>query len=249
MRKRPLISLLVAVLGACSATHAEPKPSALGTSGVAPSVSAAASVPPEPEIVKNAKSVEETFEGKKAHTLDATRLASLEAFIEDGRRAAKIPGVAVAIVQGGKVVFEKGFGVRELGKNDPVTPSTLFRIGSITKPLTSLMIASLVTAGKLDWNTHIAELYPSFVLGDADLTKRLTMRDALSARTGIPYDNLGTDFRILRGLRREVARADEGARKNRGVRRKDPRVKPHDHCGWVRRRTRLRSEEATCPGL
>ena len=138
--------------------------------------------------------VEETFEGKKAHTLDAARLANLEAFIEDGRRVAKIPGVAVAVLQGGKVVFEKGFGVRALGKRDPVTPSTLFRVASITKPLTSLMIAALVTEGRFDWDTHVTDLYPGFAVGDADLTKKMTIRNTLCACTGIPYDNLGTDF-------------------------------------------------------
>ena len=138
--------------------------------------------------------LEETFEGKRAHTLDAARLASLEAFIEDGRRAAKIPGVAVAILQDGKVILEKGFGVRALGKKDPVTPNTLFRIASITKPLTSLMVAALVSKGKFGWDTHVTELYPSFAVGHADLTKKLTMRNMLCACTGIPYDNLGTPF-------------------------------------------------------
>ncbi len=138
--------------------------------------------------------VQETFKGKKAHTLDAAKLASLEAFIEDGRRAAKIPGVAVAILQDGKVILEKGFGVRELGKKAAVTPNTMFRIASITKPLTSLMIGALVSERKLDWDTQVTALYPDFALGDADLTKKLTMRNALCACTGIPYDNLGLDF-------------------------------------------------------
>lgn len=137
---------------------------------------------------------EERFDGKTAHTLDAARLASLEAFIEDGRRAAKIPGVAVAILQGGKVVLQKGFGVRALGKKDPVTPNTLFRIASLTKPLTSLMIAALVSEGRFAWDTHVTQLYPRFAVGDADLTKKLTMRNMLCACTGIPYDNLGTPF-------------------------------------------------------
>ena len=74
---------------------------------------------------------EETFAGKKAHTLDAARLAALEAFIEEARRIWEIPGMAVAIVQDGKVVLEKGFGVKELGKSDPVTPRTRFRIASM----------------------------------------------------------------------------------------------------------------------
>ena len=88
--------------------------------------------------------VEESFKGKTAHTLDAARLQKLEAFIEESRRTMQIPGLAVAIVQNGKVVFEKGFGVKALGKKEPVTPKTMFRIASMTKPLTSLMIAALV---------------------------------------------------------------------------------------------------------
>ncbi|WP_437835733.1 serine hydrolase [Sorangium sp. So ce1153] len=82
---------------------------------------------------------EESFQGKTAHVLDERRLRELESFIEEGRKAASIPGLAVAILQGGKVVFERGFGVRELGKKAPVTPRTLFRIASTTKPLTSLL--------------------------------------------------------------------------------------------------------------
>jgi CubicO group peptidase (beta-lactamase class C family) len=155
-----------------------------------PSTSAARSAAPEPGGVRG----EESFEGKTAHLLDATRLASLEAFIEEGQRASKIPGVAVAILQGGKVVFEKGFGVRALGTKDPVTPNTLFRVASITKPLTSLMVAALVAEGRFNWDTRVVDLYRGFAVGDADLTRKLTVRDSLCACTGIPYDNLGIDF-------------------------------------------------------
>lgn len=137
---------------------------------------------------------EESFRGKTAHTMDAARLQQLEAFVEDARKAAKIPGIAMAVVQGGKVVFEKGFGVRELGKKDAVTPATLFRIASMTKPLTSLMMAELVDEGKFSWDTPVTQLAPGFSLGDPELTKRITMKNILCACTGIPYDNLGTDF-------------------------------------------------------
>lgn len=138
--------------------------------------------------------VEESFRDKKAHVLDEARIKKLEAFIEEGRQSAKIPGLAVAIVQGGKVVLEKGFGVKELGKKDPVTPNTRFRIASITKPLTSLMIAALVDEGKFTWDTRVTELLPTFAVGDAELTKRMTMRNILCACTGMPYDNVGTMF-------------------------------------------------------
>lgn len=138
--------------------------------------------------------VEESFRDRKAHALDEARLRTLEAFIEEGRQTAKVPGLAVAIVQGGKVVLEKGFGVKELGKKDPVTPDTLFRIASMTKPLTSLMMAVLVDEGKLAWDTRAAEVLPTFAVGDAELTKKMTVRNILCACTGIPYDNLGTIF-------------------------------------------------------
>ena len=76
--------------------------------------------------------------------LDAARAEKLIAFAEEARSLTRVPGVALAVVQDGKVVLEKGLGVRELGKNEPVTPETLFMIGSMTKPLTSLMMARLV---------------------------------------------------------------------------------------------------------
>ncbi len=136
----------------------------------------------------------ESFRGRTAHILDEERLRDLEAFLVEGQRAGKIPGLAVAIVQGGKVVFEKGFGVRELGMEDPVTPNTLFRIGSTTKALTSLLVAALVDDGRFGWETPAIDILPSFALGSADLTKRMTMSGLLCACSGIPYDNLGVEF-------------------------------------------------------
>ena len=137
---------------------------------------------------------EESFRGKKANTLDEKRLRELEAFIDESRRTSSIPGLAVAIIQGGKVVFEKGFGVRELGKKDPVTPDTLFRIASISKPLTSLMMAVLVDEGKFSWETPATQILPTFGVGDAELSKRVTMANLVCACTGIPYDNVWASF-------------------------------------------------------
>jgi CubicO group peptidase (beta-lactamase class C family) len=138
--------------------------------------------------------VEESFAGKRAHVLDAERLDKFEAFIEDSRKISQIPGLAVAVVQGARVVLEKGFGVKELGKKDPVTPNTMFRIASMTKPLTSLMMAALVDEGKFTWDTNVTTILPRFALGYAELTKKLTMRNILCACTGIPYNNLGIYF-------------------------------------------------------
>lgn len=129
---------------------------------------------------------EESFAGKAAHPLDAARLAELETFIEEGRVAAEVPGAAIAIVQGGKIVYEKGFGVREVGKKGAVTPKTLFMIGSIGKSLTTLMMARVVEAGKFRWDTPVVEVLPSFRLGDEATTKAAQMRHTACACTGMP---------------------------------------------------------------
>jgi CubicO group peptidase (beta-lactamase class C family) len=134
--------------------------------------------------------VRESFAGKPARPLDATRLAALEQFVEDARRQFDVPGVAIGLVQGGKVVLAKGFGVRELGKPDPVDADTLFMIASNTKALTTLMLAKLVDAGKLSWDTPVTEVLPSFRLGDADTTRRVLMKHLVCACTGLPRQDM-----------------------------------------------------------
>ena len=129
---------------------------------------------------------EESFAGKKANVLDAARLATLGAFIEESRRAAEIPGVAVAIVQDGKVVLAKGFGVKELGKSDPVTSKSLFLIASMSKSLATLMMAKLVDEAAFGWTSRVTNLLPTFALGDTEATNSLTMRHTVCACTGMP---------------------------------------------------------------
>ena len=129
---------------------------------------------------------EENLAGRRAHTLDPARLEKLVAFAEEARKQTHVPGVALAVVQDGKIVLEKGLGVRELGTNEPVTPSTLFMIGSMTKPLTSLMMARLVDSRKFTWETPITKLMPAFALGDPDATSLVTMAHSMCACTGLP---------------------------------------------------------------
>jgi CubicO group peptidase (beta-lactamase class C family) len=129
---------------------------------------------------------EENLAGRRAHTLDRARLEKLVAFAEEARKQTNVPGVALAVVQDGKIVLEKGFGVRERGTNEPVTPATLFMIGSMTKPLTSLMMARLVDSKTFAWETPITELMPTFALGDPEATSRVTMAHTVCACTGLP---------------------------------------------------------------
>lgn len=67
-------------------------------------------------------------------------LAEFEAYIVDAMERFNVPGAAVAVVQKDEIVYANGFGVRELGKDDLVTPETLMMIGSITKSMTTMLI-------------------------------------------------------------------------------------------------------------
>jgi CubicO group peptidase (beta-lactamase class C family) len=128
----------------------------------------------------------ESFAGRTAHKLDEARLEQVAAFVEQMRQAYDVPGVAVGIVQDGEVVMSRGFGVRELGKPEPVDGDTRFMIASNTKALTTLMLAKLVDAGQLDWNARAAEVYPAFRLGDAATTDQVLVKHLVCACTGLP---------------------------------------------------------------
>lgn len=136
--------------------------------------------------LKVADRAEENLAGRKPHALDSARSEKFLAFAEEARKLARVPGAAIAVVQNGRIVLEKGLGVRELNGSDPVTPSTLFMIGSMTKPLTSLMMARLVDRGTFTWDTPVTTLMPSFALGDPDATRRVTMAHTVCACTGLP---------------------------------------------------------------
>lgn len=140
----------------------------------------------------------ESWRGRTPRPFDAALAARFDEFVEQSRTRAGVPGASVAIVQGGRVVYAKGFGAREAGQPEPVTPDTLFMIGSISKPLTSLMMAALVDRGQLAWNTPVVQLLPSFALGDADATKRLTLQHTVCACTGLPRQDMEFFFNYAR---------------------------------------------------
>jgi CubicO group peptidase (beta-lactamase class C family) len=114
--------------------------------------------------------------------LDA-RLTQLMNDLEAERVAAHIPGMAIAIVQGDNVLVTRGFGWREVARRQPVTPDTLFAIGSSTKSMTTALTAMLVQEGRLDWDDPVQRYLPEFELKDPDVVP--TFRDVYSHRTGL----------------------------------------------------------------
>jgi CubicO group peptidase (beta-lactamase class C family) len=133
----------------------------------------------------------ESFAGRAAHPFDAAKQQALSTFVEQARKDVDIPGVAIGIVQGGKLVYEKAFGVKDRDdkKAVAVAPATLFLIGSNTKSLTTLLMARLIDRGVFAWTTPVTQLWPTFALGDAAMTRTLTMQHTVCACTGLPrYD-------------------------------------------------------------
>ena len=132
----------------------------------------------------------ESFAGRKAHPLDAERIAQLKEFVENSMKDLGVPGASIALIDGGKVVFEGGFGVRELGKPEKVDANTLFMAASNTKGMTTLLLSELVDEKKLRWDEPVVEAYPGFKLGDADTTKRVLVKNLICACTGMPRQDL-----------------------------------------------------------
>lgn len=132
----------------------------------------------------------ETLAGRHAHPLDESKISALTAFVERARDVTGVPGVSLGLVQGGRVVFAGGFGAREMGKTPTVDAETLYMIASNTKALTTLLLARLVDAGKLTWETPVTTLLPSFKLGDAETTARVRVKHLICACTGLPRQDL-----------------------------------------------------------
>ena len=132
----------------------------------------------------------ESFAGKKANKLDAARLAELGRFIEQGEKLTGVPGVALGVVEDGKVIFADGFGLKELGGTEKPDGDTLFIIASNTKALTTLMLAKLVDERRMTWQTPVTTLMPSFRLGDAATTRSVQVRHLICACTGMPRQDM-----------------------------------------------------------
>jgi CubicO group peptidase (beta-lactamase class C family) len=95
------------------------------------------------------------------------------------------PGMAIAVVKDDKMVFAKGYGVRELGKPDPVDENTRFEIASNTKAFTAAALAILVDEKKLNWDDKVSKYLPDFQMYDPWVTNELTVRDLVSHRVGL----------------------------------------------------------------
>lgn len=108
-----------------------------------------------------------------------------EKYIDKARADWDVPGMAVAIVKDGKIVFEEGFGVLESGKKQKVDENSLFAIASNTKAFTAASLAILVDEGKISWSDKVKDYLPYFALYDSYVSEHATIADLLSHRIGL----------------------------------------------------------------
>jgi CubicO group peptidase (beta-lactamase class C family) len=127
-------------------------------------------------------------------------LAGLDEFISAAMKDWKVPGLAIAVIRDGKIILSRGYGLRDVKKNQPVTPKTLFAIGSITKSFTVTSLGMLVDQGKLDWDKPVREYLAGFRLSDPVASERITPRDLVTHRSGLPrHDALWYNSTFSRG--------------------------------------------------
>ncbi len=110
---------------------------------------------------------------------------SFDAYVRTAVEAWEATGLAIAVVEEGEVVFERGYGLLELGRSERVDEHTRFAIGSTTKAMTAATIALLVDDGSLGWDDPVSEHLPDFRLHDPYVTREVTVRDLLTHRAGL----------------------------------------------------------------
>lgn len=137
---------------------------------------------------------DEKLGDKEAIAFTKKEAQQLESFLQRAMSDLQIPGAQAALVQDGKIVWEKSFGYKEKAKGEKIKSSTLFMIGSTTKPLTTLLEARVVDSGQLAWETPLKNFLPSFELADASATAQFQLLHTACACTGMPRRDLDFIF-------------------------------------------------------
>ena len=116
---------------------------------------------------------------------DAALTADLEAYVRTALSQMGGSAAQVAVVQDGEIVYSGSFGTISVNAQTPITADTRFMVGSVTKPISGTLVATLVDDGVLTWDTPVVDLVPGFALMEADVTPQITVRHLLSHSSGI----------------------------------------------------------------
>src|SRR5206468_577982 len=130
-------------------------------------------------------------------------LAGLDAYVTKSMTDWRVPGLAIVVVKDDSVLLLKGYGVRELGKPDPVTVHTRFGNMSTTKAFTAMLVAMLADSGRLSFDDPVQKHIPSAQFADPYVTREITVRDLLTHRVGFAdpdylWGPSGLDFATIK---------------------------------------------------
>ena len=123
------------------------------------------------------------FDARSGASPDAS---AIDAVVRETIDRYQLPGIAVGVIEDGKVVFSKGYGETVHGSGDPVTPETLFKIASNSKAMTAAVLARLVQQGKLRWDDPVVKHLPGFAMQDPWVSAHMTVGDLLVHNSGLP---------------------------------------------------------------
>ena len=116
-------------------------------------------------------------------------VARFEALAEQLVQGQRVPGLAMAIVQDGRILSVRGYGVTDVVRPQQVDPHTVFRLASLSKAFAGTMAGLLVNDGSLRWDSRVADYVPGFQLAEASYTRQVTVADLLSHRVGLKAHN------------------------------------------------------------
>lgn len=114
-----------------------------------------------------------------------TKFEAFDQYVESAQKTWNVPGMSLVVVQDGKVLVSKGYGVKEVGKTDVVDSKTLFGAMSTTKAMTAVAMGILVDEDKVKWNDRVIDYVPSFRVNDPYVTNQLRVRDLFTHSAGM----------------------------------------------------------------
>jgi len=203
----------VLLAAACSSNGSDNSETAAPSTDTAPATDAAPSTdatpstdvsPPGSEPDNSAESASSSLTVAEVEA----SLPELDSIVEAGMAETGVPGVAVAVVFDDEVIYTKGYGVRDVSGDDPIEPETIFQLASLSKPISSTIMAGAVGQGFFDWTDPVSGYNPDFELSDAYVTANVSFADLFAHRSGIPggggdvLEAIGYDrSEVLRRLR------------------------------------------------
>lgn len=117
-------------------------------------------------------------------------MQGFNSFVTQAMKDWKVPGVAIAVIKDNKVILLRGYGYRNMEEKLPVTPHTLFAIGSISKSFTVTLLGMESDEGKFDWDKPARNYLPGLKMYTPQLTEDITVRDMVTHRSGLPRHDM-----------------------------------------------------------